>query len=283
MKAFFLSYARADEGVALRLADRLIAAGVPIWVDQYDISPSQHWDRAVEAAVRGCEGMIVVLSPKAAASHNVADEVSVAIESGKQVIPILIEACTVPLRMTRMQFIDATRDLEAGVACCLRFIQGGPAGPPADRPPPPAAPPGVPAWPDGVLAAAEQRLTTLIGPIAPRLVRAAAGRARSEAELYRILAESLTSPRERDSFMAAAPSDPAPAAALPAGEGDRFDAGELAEIASALTLHLGPISPRLVDREAASATSRQDLRLRLAARIANEAERAAFLKRIGAG
>src|ERR1700752_5353008 len=108
MKSYFLSYARLDEAIALRVANDLIAAGVSLWVDKYDIRPSQHWDRAVETAVRGCQGMIVILSPHAAASSNVADEVSIAIEDGKELIPILIAACTLPLRMTRMQYLDAT-------------------------------------------------------------------------------------------------------------------------------------------------------------------------------
>ena len=49
MKTYFLSYARADERTALRFADDLIAGGVSVWVDQYDIRPSQHWGRAVAA------------------------------------------------------------------------------------------------------------------------------------------------------------------------------------------------------------------------------------------
>ena len=127
MKTYFLSYARTDAKVALQFADDLIAAGVSVWVDQYDIRPSQHWDQAVETAVRSCEGLVVILSPRSAASPNVADEVSVAINAGKDVIPILIEACTPPLRMTRMQFIDATSDRAGALRRCLAAI--GKAGP----------------------------------------------------------------------------------------------------------------------------------------------------------
>src|SRR5215469_6304069 len=124
MKTYFLSYARADEAIALKFADDLIAAGVQVWVDQYDIRPSQHWDRAVEAAVRSCEGMTVVLSPRSAASAAVADEVSVAIDMKKELIPILIEPCVLPLRMTRMHFIDAARDYDSALRRCLAAILG---------------------------------------------------------------------------------------------------------------------------------------------------------------
>lgn len=41
MKRYFLSYARADGQFALRLAEDLRAAGVDVWVDQFDNLPSQ--------------------------------------------------------------------------------------------------------------------------------------------------------------------------------------------------------------------------------------------------
>jgi TIR domain len=39
--SIFLSYARADNEFALKLAQDLRAAGVSLWVDQFDIEPGQ--------------------------------------------------------------------------------------------------------------------------------------------------------------------------------------------------------------------------------------------------
>ena len=270
MTAYFLSYARAD-AQALRIAGDLIAAGVRVWVDQYDIQPSEPWDRAVEAAVRGCEGMIVVLSPRSAASPNVADEVSVALDAGKRVIPILIEACSPPLRMTRMQFIDARRDYDGALKRCLAAIAGDIE---------PAAPRPAGFAPE-VLAAAEQRLTRHLGPIAGVLVRQAAGRARSEADLYADLARSLPAEADRRAFLAAvgpARPDPTPDSDP---EGAELTAQALAEITAALMRHIGPIAPQLVAREQAQAASREALCRRLGLRIPSEADRAAFLRDVG--
>jgi hypothetical protein len=284
MTTFFLSYARADQEIALRFADDLIAAGVSVWVDQYDIRPSQHWDRAVETAVRGCEGMIVMLSPNSAASPNVADEVSVAIESGKQVVPVLIESCTVPLRMTRMQFIDATGDYQGALKRCLSFVSSG-AG--ADVRPEPRPSPAPRLEPE-MLRTAERRLTGFMGPIARRLVSAAAGQARTEAELYARLAESIPSEAERRSFLGWI-TEPAGQArvATPRRAPDREDSAavgpeDLQSIAWALTRYLGPIAAQLVEREKALAQSRAELCQRLGGRISHEAERAAFLKEVRA-
>src|ERR1700758_632069 len=116
---FFLSYSRSDERIALQLAKDLRAGGVAMWVDQLDIRPSEHWDRAIERAVSGCRGLVVILSPRSVASDNVADEISFAIDSGKSVLPVMIERCTLPLRLTRMQVVDATVNYERALKQCL--------------------------------------------------------------------------------------------------------------------------------------------------------------------
>ena len=270
MTTWFLSYARADSARALRFADDLIAADVQVWVDQYDIRPSQHWDRAVETAVRGCQGLIVILSPSSAASPNVADEVAVAIGESKAIIPILIERCTVPLRMTRMQFIDATTDYDAALARCLAAI-----GQQASTTPTVASP-----LPPGALADAERRLTGLVGPIAGLLVRQAAGNAMSTRGLYEALAPAISDAADRASFLAwidAADGGVVTSRQTPAA----IDEAEQQAIARALVLHLGPIAPQLVRREALAAANREDLCRRLAARITGEKDRAAFLRAVG--
>jgi hypothetical protein len=285
MTTFFLSYARADQDIALRFADDLIAAGVSVWVDQYEIRPSQHWDRAVETAVRGCEGMIVMLSPNSAASPNVADEVSVAIESAKQVVPVLIESCTVPLRMTRMQFIDATGDYQIALKRCLAFVTGAEAEEvrAAHRPVPAAH------LDPETLSKAERRLTGFMGPIARRLVAAAADQARTEAELYARLARSIPSESERRSFLGwitepAGPSRVAtPRKDQPVGPASEMAPEDLQSIARALTRYLGPIAGQLVEREKTLAQSRTELCQRLSGRISHDVERAAFLKDVKAG
>lgn len=287
MQTFFLSYARIDENHALRFADDLIAAGVSVWVDQYDIRPSQHWDRAVETAVRGCHGMIVILSPRSAASPNVADEVSVALNDDKPVIPILIEPCTPPLRMTRMQFIDATRGYGEALQLCLAAIEAA-SGRVHSRSGPIRATEALSAE---VLRDAERRLTSFMGPIAGVLVRQAAG-AESEAALYQTLARSIANPADRESFLGwiaetrprgqvvtpratRVPEGlPAPAAAV--------SEAEIEAITKALVRQMGPIASQLVKRERAAASSAADLKARLAARIADARSRETFLREAGA-
>ena len=119
---YFLSYSRADQDFALRFATDLRAREVSIWIDQLDIRPSEHWDRAIERAVRDCCGLVVILSPRSVESDNVADEISYAIDRGKPVLPVMIERCSMPLRITRMQMIDATGDYDRALQQCLEAI-----------------------------------------------------------------------------------------------------------------------------------------------------------------
>lgn len=287
MSTYFLSYARADQTVSLRFANDLIAAGVPVWVDQYDIHPSQHWDRAVETAVRGCQGLIVMLSPRSAASPNVADEVSVAIDDGKAVIPILIEACKPPLRMARMQFIDATHDYPAAVSKCLQTIRRQEATAFAESAPIAPAAGTIASLPAQALSRAELRLTGLIGPVAGVLVRQAAAAAASEAELYQSLAKSIRDETARASFLAWISEPQATGEAVtprmtPTASTGASEAAvapeQLAALAKALTQYMGPIAAHLVTREGKSGGSLDSLRQRLAERIADAKDRAAFLK-----
>lgn len=289
MSTYFLSYSRSDEVIALRFANDIIAAGIAVWVDQYDIRPSEHWDRAVEAAVQRCTGLIVLLSPRSSASPNVADEVSVAIERGKVIIPILVEKCTVPLRMTRMQFIDATSDYQRALQRCLDEIGRNSLATSEDKAGPALVLASIPQLQLAVTEAATRRLTVLLGPIAAVFVRTAAARSGSEAELYVALASKIPDAIQRESFLKfAIAADHAATVQAPSGTLEPvvrpaaavLAADEVDRIVTVLTRHLGPIASYLVRREQQASSSASDLRSRLAKLLPNERAKVDFLKQI---
>ncbi|HEX7052942.1 MAG TPA: protein kinase [Burkholderiales bacterium] len=73
---------------------------------------------------------------------------------------------------------------------------------PETRSAPRSAPPGAAAALDEkALARAESELAVYIGAVAKVLVKRAAGKARTEAELYQLLAEHIEDPAERKSFV----------------------------------------------------------------------------------
>lgn len=110
----FFSYSRSDSAFALKLAKDLRDAGADIWIDQLDIPPGNHWDSAVEKALGSAGYVLVILTPASTASTNVMDEVSFALESGKKVIPVLLEDCLAPFRLRRLQRVDFINDYAVG-------------------------------------------------------------------------------------------------------------------------------------------------------------------------
>jgi TIR domain-containing protein len=275
---YFLSYSRADEKIALRLASDLRDWGVAMWLDQLDIRPSEHWDRAIERAVRECRGLVVILSPRSVASDNVADEISFAIDSGKSVLPVMIERCTLPLRLTRMQVVDATDNYERALQQCVDELTRRD-GEPVVRKAPEPAPVALDA---GDLSAAKQRLAQILGPIAGRLVDKSAARAASIAELYRLLAANIPNAAEREAFLAlggaASVQGTAPSPPPRQSAGAGIAKADLESMAELMARYIGPIARVVVTREGRASDSVEQLRRQLAVHIPDQRERAEFLR-----
>ena len=119
----FISYSRADAEFALKLANDLREAGVNVWLDQLDIPPGARWDRAVETALETCGRLLVILSSTSATSENVQDEIGVAFDNNKPIVPILSEVCEVPMRLRRLQYIDFTKDYGRGLQTLLAVLK----------------------------------------------------------------------------------------------------------------------------------------------------------------
>ncbi|HVU29641.1 MAG TPA: toll/interleukin-1 receptor domain-containing protein [Sphingomicrobium sp.] len=285
-QSYFLSYSRADQDFALRFATDLRARDVPIWIDQLDIRPSEHWDRAIERAVRDCRGLIVILSPSSVESDNVADEISYAIDRAKPVLPVMIERCQMPLRITRMQMIDATGDYDRALNLCLEAIAAtsGSKSPPKIAP---ALPPrGI--SDAAIIDKARTELTDILGPIAAIIVDKAAASSTCLDDFHAELAKRIPSKEDRERFLGSktrsggsetAKESPAPA---PKGGTSTLSKEAIDRLAQTLTSFIGPIAPIVVKRESSSAGSLDELAQRLASRINNSDERADFLRRVKA-
>jgi hypothetical protein len=195
---YFLSYSRSDQEFALRLATYVRAQGISLWVDQLDIRPSEHWDRAIERAVSKSLGIVVVLSPRSVASDNVADEISFAIDGGKSVLPVMIERCNLPLRITRMQIIDATGNYNKALEECVAELR---------RSKEPMSPQELAAQQEriGIPAADVESVARILarylGPIAPALAKREGKTSLTMEELGQRLATFIPTAAERNDFL----------------------------------------------------------------------------------
>jgi len=275
----FLSYSRSDEDFALRLARDLQARGVDMWVDRFSIRPSEHWDRAIERAIRSCRNVIAVLSPRSVASENVADEISLAIDAGKPIIPVVIEPCDLPLRLTRRHLIDATGSYDLALKQCFDEVDCG------NGPVTPAPIERLVTHGSEQIEEIKAQLAEVVGPIAQILVDRAAPRAESIAALYRLLALHITNEAERAHFLGFSPERVEPplevssiGEIVPADEPIR--PGDVERIGTALTSFIGPIAPIIAQREGEACKTLSDLLIRLAAKLHDEDDRAAFLRQL---
>ncbi len=120
----FFSYSRDDSAFALRLAADLKASSAKVWVDQLDITPGQRWDSAVEDALKTSPVLLVLLSPASVKSTNVQDEVALALDEEKTLIPILYRDCEIPFRLRRLQYVDFRQDYRAGLNRLIEILAG---------------------------------------------------------------------------------------------------------------------------------------------------------------
>jgi hypothetical protein len=88
-KDIFISYSRRDQEFVTRLAGDLDAQVAGVWFDQSTIQLGQKWYDEIMEGIRECKAFILVLSPDAAESKYVREEVNKALELGKTIFPIL--------------------------------------------------------------------------------------------------------------------------------------------------------------------------------------------------
>ncbi len=122
----FICYARADIQFASQLVENLADYDLTVWMDMRSIPHGSNWDIEVQKGLDGSDLMLVLLTPSSAASQNVADEWSYFIEKNKPIVPLLVEPCEVPFRLSRRQRVDFTYDYKSGFQQLLQAIGSPP-------------------------------------------------------------------------------------------------------------------------------------------------------------
>ena len=67
----------------------------------------QPWDEEIETQLSASDRVVVILSPASVTSQTVRDEISYALDRGKEIYPVMYRTCDVPLRLKRHQYLDA--------------------------------------------------------------------------------------------------------------------------------------------------------------------------------
>ncbi len=107
----FLSHNRADKPRVRRLAERLKAAGVRVWLDVWNVGPGDLIALKVDEGLEQSRVRLLCISPAALASGWVALERSTAVHrdpanAGRRFIPLLLGDCSLPESLRRYMYAN---------------------------------------------------------------------------------------------------------------------------------------------------------------------------------
>jgi hypothetical protein len=115
----FISYSSRDRDVANLVKQSLEAAGYIAWIDHVSIQGGKLWFAEIARAIHNCDICILLVSPDSVESKFVLDEVALAREKKKIVIPLIIRSTRIPrdmeLLLAGRQHIVTTDDFDTGI------------------------------------------------------------------------------------------------------------------------------------------------------------------------
>src|SRR5262245_38468565 len=139
MSQIFISYSRMDREFVDVLIGQVENRGFDVWVDRKDIGGGKEWRAAISQAISECSFFMLVLSPNSVDSRKVTQEVSLADEQGRKIIPIRYQQCEIPhelnLQLAGLQWIDFVENsYEEAIEQLFRALGEKAASKPRQRP-----------------------------------------------------------------------------------------------------------------------------------------------------
>jgi adenylate cyclase len=124
----FISYSREDKDKVLALTEKLRAAGVPMWMDVGGIDAATIWSEEIVHALESAKVLLLMVTPAAVSSHNVAKEVVLTSERKGHILPVHLEPTQIPARfkyqLAGIQHIEYFQgDPEENLKTILRSLE----------------------------------------------------------------------------------------------------------------------------------------------------------------
>ncbi len=123
----FLSHSSLDRLPASNLAGVMRRHGIPVWFSQTNILGAQQWHDEIGAALRRCDWLLILLSPRSVGSTWVKRELVRSLNDHRydeRIVPVLLETCEyeqLSWTLSAIQIIDFTGDFEIGCQALLRI------------------------------------------------------------------------------------------------------------------------------------------------------------------
>jgi hypothetical protein len=128
-KKLFVSHASFDRKFVGKLAAVLEEHGIPFWYSHTNLIGAQQWQDEIGQALKRCDWLMVVLSPKAVTSMWVKRELNYALREGRyedRIVPVLVlyKRCdyqSLSWTLGAFQMIDFSRDFAKGCRGLLKI------------------------------------------------------------------------------------------------------------------------------------------------------------------
>ena len=140
----FISYAHVDKAIVKDwVVSKLVAGGHDVWFDDRLVA-GQDWKQQLSDEIERSDALVYCMTPESVASDWCQWELARAVDLGKPVIPVLMQARTqLPDQLKKLQYVNFS-DGPTGDAVA-RLMGGLQNLSPAQIPPAPADPRGKPA------------------------------------------------------------------------------------------------------------------------------------------
>jgi hypothetical protein len=134
----FLSHNQADKPRVRQLAERLRAAGLRVWFDEWVIKAGDDIYLAIERGLEAARVQVLRLSPAALGSEWVTLERSTVLfrdptNQGRRFVPLLLADCTLPDTLRRYKYVDFLHETPAAfdelLAACRVETEAAPPEP----------------------------------------------------------------------------------------------------------------------------------------------------------
>lgn len=87
----FISYSTKDKQIADAICHYLEENGVACWIAPRDIVPGLTYGASLVEALSGCVAMLLVYSHYSSESHHVGNEIEIAFDNKKTIIPFMVD------------------------------------------------------------------------------------------------------------------------------------------------------------------------------------------------
>ena len=125
--AIFISYSHKDKEFVDELATDLVANGVRVWVDTWELNVGEPLISRMQKAIQEADALLIVLSKASVQSEWCKKELSSGLireleEKRVVVLPLLVEECEIPFFLRDKMHADFTIDKDKGLHQVLDAI-----------------------------------------------------------------------------------------------------------------------------------------------------------------